>query len=205
MGQAVKLFIRKLHCEKTTEAGEDEVYLIVAGRDAKGNAFQERLPSDNGHWNLNDGNHDNRSVDNITLWSGSLEDGEAVNLGVIGMEEDGGVPDGWMKLSGFMLSQIPEPHVAAAGYFVGLAGTIVGWLNVRDSDDYLGHFSVSVNNKAGTIHAAYTLGDRMQDTGHRYVVFPEYESVPTREFWFTGDGSTYFVYIRTDPVDPDYK
>lgn len=198
----VRLFIRRLHCRATTEMGHDGVYLIVVGKDKNG-SFTQRLPADApgeraGHWSFKP--QDN--ADNITLWNGTLADGESVNLVVIGMEEDGSRPGDWATLGGAALSKIPDPRAALVGKVVGLAGVAANILGIENPDDFLGQFSISVTNIGGRISVNYSLGEGMADTAHQYVTYRLYECTPTREFWLNAsDKGQYFVYIRTDPVD----
>src|SRR2546429_9396548 len=60
-GQAkVEVVLERLECDKTTEAGADEVYILVAGKNSDGTkTFSDRLPTNNprvasGHWDMND-------------------------------------------------------------------------------------------------------------------------------------------------------
>src|SRR5262249_25384547 len=84
-------------CRQKTEMSLDEVYFILAGKVSTGEAIATRLPH-TGHWNIDD-NGDNRTVDNLKLMKGSLQDGQMLNLVVFIMEEDHNKPEHGLELA----------------------------------------------------------------------------------------------------------
>jgi hypothetical protein len=78
--------LEQIRCNKTTESGEDEIYLLVEGITDKREAFGKRIPEE-GHWSLND-NGDAREKLDVALWKGSLGPGQSVDLVLMILEED---------------------------------------------------------------------------------------------------------------------
>ena len=52
--QPFRILIEGLCCDKTTEQGADEVYLITTGRSSNGKEYSDRSPSPTTHWDMND-------------------------------------------------------------------------------------------------------------------------------------------------------
>ena len=130
-----------LECFQTTEAGEDEVYLVISGRWRSGNSFTFRLPNASGHWDLNDGEGDPPllSQDLLNL---PMREGDAVDFVVMVMEEDGGTVGGWARLAGGALGFIDE----GAGALITFIGSL---LDFQDSDDFIGAVSVHIEMRNG--------------------------------------------------------
>ena len=91
------LFMRELCCDKTTEQGADEVYIIISGKKSDGAVYDNREPGNSRHWDMNDGsqptnnpNGDSHCITDRVLFTGDLKDGQTWWLNVIVGEEDGG-------------------------------------------------------------------------------------------------------------------
>lgn len=173
----VKFGMPYLECFKTTEAGEDEVYLIVTGRWSDGTTFKYRYPNETGHWDLNDGEGD-PPIRDINLINLGMGQGSYVDLAVVIMEEDGGSTGGWAALAGAVVDTlVPEGG--------GIFSAIGSMLNFTDSDDYIGSFKVRVyeNNDNPTAQVyAYERGYDMPDLAKYWLRW---------NMGFAGDGSNY--------------
>jgi len=174
-----------LECFKTTEAGEDEVYLVVSGNWRGGESFQHRFPNASGHWDLNDREGD-PPVKDQNLINFTMNDGDAVDLVVMVMEEDGGTSGGWTSLAGSVIGLV-NPKAGS------IITTIGKFLTIEDSDDFIGAFSVHIQNEGGNILAQFKPRDRVSDISD------------PNEYWIkakvvmNGDGSDYSsVFSVTD-------
>lgn len=166
-----------LECFRTTEAGEDEIYVVVAGRWKNGETFQARVPGAGGHWDLNDGEGD-PPVLNQDLLTLDMSDGDHVDFLVMILEEDGGTVGGWASLAGGALSFID----AGIGSLIGALGTL---FNIEDSDDFIGAVAVHVDMAGGEAFASFKPVERVTN------------SWDTSRYWtrrpvsMDGDGSRY--------------
>lgn len=163
---------------QTTEHGEDEVYLIVAGKRSDGGSFQYRFPNGSDHWDLNDGEGD-PPVRNQTLINfNNFDPGDSADLVVTVMEEDGGVAGGWISLGSAVVGAINKPAGA-------IISTIGQFLNFGDSDDVIGVFSVHIENINGDVFTSIKPIDRVydiSDPGKYWITF---------NVNMNGDGSKY--------------
>jgi hypothetical protein len=143
-------------CMDTTEAGEDEVYLLVMGKSSSGGSFSSRRPADKpheeaGHINMNDGDDDaNKHVNGWIPFQGDLLDGESVAVDVLLMEEDGGTSKPWQELAAAVVGSSENPYAVAAASILEIA-TKLGFNFVNDDDDFLGAFSVVITNNGGKL------------------------------------------------------
>src|SRR6185503_10340172 len=149
----VKFAMPYLECFKTTEHGEDEVYLVVVGKWHDGTTFQRRFPNASDHWDLNDGEGDPPLTDQ-PLYNLTMNDGDAVDIVVMVMEEDGGTVGGWTSLAGGVLGVVSKP----AGSIIASIGQL---FNIKDSDDFISAFSVHIENRKGDIFPKFASRDRI--------------------------------------------
>lgn len=97
----VELLMKVLCCDKTTEQGADEVYILVVGTRSDGAKYAARLPNDapgapQGHWDMNDGDQptdnphgDSHCVSQKSLFTGDLPLGQSWSLAIMMMELSG--------------------------------------------------------------------------------------------------------------------
>jgi hypothetical protein len=164
---------------QTTEAGEDEVFLVVAGAwSGNRGTFKYRYPNATGHWSLNDREGDPPVV-NQTLIDFTMSDGDQVDFVVMVLEEDGGTLGGWADLAGGAISVV-EPGL---GTIFSAVALLFG--GIEDTDDFLGGMVVHIRNIGGNITTTFEPRDRV------------YGSSDPNQAWvrwnvdFNGDGSNY--------------
>ena len=150
MALQTRLNFRRFRCEQTTEAGEDEVYMIVVRTTSEGGYTTYRLPTANGHWDLNDGDEP-REVGHTTIHQIDLDNHEKANIYVVIMEEDGGLPGNWAEEVGGALAAIPNVYTQAIGVGLQAIGGVFNEFGVIDTDDYIGSFGVQFENRNGSL------------------------------------------------------
>ena len=183
--QTVSFAMPYLESFKTTEAGEDEIYLVVSGKWHSGNSFTYRSPNESGHWNLNDREGD-PPVLNQTLLNIPMRDGDVVDFVVVVMEEDGGSVGGWAGLASTALGFL-DP---TAGSIAAALGRL---LNFHDSDDVIGSFSVQIEKSGGQAFAKFTPRDRAYNYADPSAFYTKYR------IDMNGDGSDYVSLFSVTP------
>jgi len=166
-----------LECFKTTEAGEDEIYIVISGRSSDGQSFKARLPNDAGHWDLNDGEGD-PPVLNQDLMRFDMAEGSSLDFTVMVLEEDGGTIGGWTNLAGGALTLVDQ----GLGELIGVIGEL---FNFKDSDDFIGAVAVHIEMTNGQALATFKPLDRVEggwDTSSYWL---------KRPVSMNGDGSSY--------------
>lgn len=171
----------RLSCQKTTENGQDEVYILVAGKTSDGREVRNRLPSPSGHWDINDG-RDPRAFGPVRLVDMPLSPGQSARFVVAIMEEDGGTTQPWQEMAGQILGTIPTGITQA---LAGFLNTIGKFLVFHDSDDYIGSFEIKIRNENGALNSEWAALERCN-----YI--PNAEGPDTHGFRLNGDGSGYF-------------
>jgi hypothetical protein len=82
-------------CEKSTDGvdshEEDEVYFLVTGRDSDGSVINRRVNSPAADIECHN-RGDRRLLRDVVLYDKSLDPGQAAEITVMAMDEDGGVP-----------------------------------------------------------------------------------------------------------------
>jgi len=151
----------QLCCNKTTESGADEVYILVMGQSSDGRKYFDRAPAPNAHWDMNDGDQpndnssgDSRCISNKTLFSGDLANGQTWWLNIVISEEDGGTSRSFQENAGNLLIATGNPYAATAGAI--LQGLSALGFNITDSDDWMGMVGVKVTNNNGAISVEWT-------------------------------------------------
>jgi hypothetical protein len=184
------IWLRDLFCDSTTEAGEDEVVVLVAGILPDGSTFKNRVPS--GHWNMNDGEGDeNRSIPdkNAVLWRGDLPDGATATFTVAFMEIDGGNGQQFGPALDALAKALQQK-----GGVAGLAGLVLGIVSpivaaIEDSDDYLGSVNVRLTHTGDSIRAEF-------DGNERCSFSHNSDNNHTNSWRLNGDGSNYLAVFR---------
>jgi hypothetical protein len=173
----VKISMPYLESFQTTEHGEDEVYLLVSGKWGNGQTFSYRFPDAAGHWDLNDGDGD-PPVRNQNLLNVGMFDGQVLDLVILMMEEDGGTSKPWVDIASTVASVVlPEAS--------SVLGVITSFLNFEDSDDFIGSFSMHIEQRNGQTLTSFRPMDRV------------YGSSDPSKYWISfavnmnGDGSNY--------------
>jgi hypothetical protein len=190
--QSIRLRMMSLKCDKTTEAGADEVYLLVYGRRSDGKTFQAKEPG--GHWDMNDGdqpwdnpNGDSRGITSKQLFVGDLPSGQSWSLGVMILEEDGGTTKDMQQIGAYLLKESGDPYGVTVGTLLSLLTKLGVW--ATDTDDYIGSFAVQVSNNNGNITSRWKSIDR--------VTSSEGDSNSLEyKFRMGGDGSNYIGHYR---------
>jgi hypothetical protein len=183
-----KLFMHYLKCDKTTEAGEDEVYFVVGTRHSNGSVSTYRLPTPDKHWDMNDGNSSKSSIGGFDIAQFDLEPGEHIDLLFNLNEEDGGVADNYMNQVGNLLVATEDPYAASAGIFVKVLAAL---FDFKDSDDWMGSFMVRIRRgREGQYSADWKTIDRI------FVMDPAGKGQFYRAICFRGDGSDYTAHFE---------
>jgi hypothetical protein len=159
------LYFRQFCCDKTTEKGADEVYIVTVGSKIGSGDVVVRAPLDaKSHWDMNDGHqsNDNPSGDshcltNRSLASGELKPGESYYYNVTVFEQDGGTSESYQKMAAGILAKSGNPFAVGAGTFIG-ALTSVGFF-FKDSDDWMGMYGLKVTNTNGILSTEWQKKD----------------------------------------------
>jgi hypothetical protein len=195
MGKTVHLGMRQFCCDKTTEAGADEVYILAYGRRSDGQAtFEQRVPGPSQHWDMNDGDQptDNPDGDahcrtNKTLFTGEIGPGQSWDLTVLVMEEDGGNSAQWQRAASTAAIRSGNPFAVAGGAILAVYTELFGGI-VNDTDDYIGSFAVHITNDNNNIRVDWKPLDRVD----HMIPDPNDGGNPNRrEFRMNGDGTNY--------------
>jgi hypothetical protein len=185
----VQIVLDTLECNATTEAGADEVYVLVFGTKSDGQKFGSRVPGEgrDGHWNMNDGNQptdapegDSHRITNKVMFTGDLQPGESWDVVFMVMEEDGGSSKTAQAGAADMLSHTGNPFAVLGGLLLGALNALGFWID--DTDDYIGSFATHITNDGGSINVIWRTVDRVTD---------QYKYKNGWEFDMNGDGSSY--------------
>lgn len=187
-GITFQLEVRQLCCNKTTESGADEVYIMVMMQgDDKSNKYFDRVPPS--HWDMNDGdqptnnpNGDSHCITQRPLYYGDLKDGETKWFNIVVSEEDGGNTSGYQAAASSLLIKTGNPYAVGAGIVIG-ALTELGF-SITDSDDWMGMFGVKVTNNHGQMSVVWVPKDGVAGS-HSNIM------QPNADFTLTHDGSNY--------------
>lgn len=196
----VRLNLDSLTCNKTTEAGEDEVYFLITTEHNNGKVESARRPCDtahqeNCHWNMNDGKEPRRiGPSQLDMF---IEPGRSAVMYVTIMEEDGGLPGDWVQRAGQALQVTGEPDAMAAGKVLSVLGKFASIFKIgQDTDDLIGSFAVRVTNDKGTLKHEWFQGRGItkQDGGTMRLETASRGTVVDKsmQYWFAHDGSEYY-------------
>lgn len=194
------LQLAKLWCQRPTWEGKDHIYLIVVGKNTQGqDLLKVRLPSSDGHWYM-DAKPTHNTLDGVNLWSGSLTENETVDLTIFVMEEDKGVPDGWVGLAQAALKEMPGPPSHTIGSTLNVMGYLAMTFNIEDVDDFPGSFHVRLQNRSGQVTTTWRAGEHAEDIGEDKPNTMG-QNVRGHGFALHGDNSSYRAYLTTTPPE----
>jgi hypothetical protein len=130
---------------KTTEAGEDEIYVIVGGISKQGETIRGRYPSETGHWELNDREGDPAVFDQKLL---SLDFGadDSIELVIAVMEEDGGAR--WKDVSNRLVQYL-------MGKIATASAALSSDASASDVDDVVGAVRLRMGRRRGDMSVRY--------------------------------------------------
>lgn len=201
--QIPQIRIESLHCEDTTEAGADEIYVLVQGVRSDGLTVSYRAPTSNTHWDMNDNSKlpvNNKSGDaqirtDLVLFpekKSVLKSGQSWELFVVIMEEDGGNSERWQKAIAAAALKSKNPYGVAAGAILSVYTSLFGSI-VDDTDDVIGSFTVRMTTgKDGKLSVQWKPVDSVVGV-YTYRNGFEYE--------MNGDGSFYKVWVMMDELE----
>ena len=162
------IWIETLWCGHTTEAGEDEIYMLIGWKKSDGSTRSYRWPSDHGHIDMNDsGPKQNRFGINIMLWEGDLADGESVAVYTAVMEEDGGLPGDVLERISQGIGAVGggNPITDIVGGVLGGLGEFLNLIGIRDTDDFPGSFAIQLKNEGGRLIQSWQAVERCLSLG----------------------------------------
>ena len=191
-----RLNFRRFRCEKTTEAGQDEIYMLVVRTTSEGGYTTYRLPTPNGHWDLNDG-EEPREVGYTCIHQIDLDNNEKANIYVVIMEEDNGLPGDWIQKVGDALNANGEEGglVQVIGTALWAIGGIFNVFGIQDTDDYIGSFGVEFENRNGSLDGWHW------ERGDHAVTSADIPGLEhSCKISFNGDGSHYFGEFYLDVI-----
>lgn len=160
----------RLCCDKTTEQGADEIYMIITAKSSRGTIITKRLPEENDHFDMNDGDQptNNYGGDSHCISDGFkighifesyISSGETWNIDIIVMEEDGGTTKTAQEIGSALLIETGDPYAATAGEIISVL-TGLG-VYAKDKNDYVGSIALRVNSdNNGNITNSYRIIDR---------------------------------------------
>ena len=192
------LQLAKLWCQTTTLEGKDHIYLVVIGKNIQGqDILQVRLPSSDGHWNM-DATPAHNTLDGVKLWSGSLTENETVDLTIFMMDEDNRVPGGWVGLAQAALKEMPGPPSQIIGSTLNVMGYLALNFNIENVDDFPGAVHVRLQNRSGQVTTTWRAGERAEDIGEDKPNTMG-QNIRSHGFALHGDNSSYRAYLTTTP------
>ena len=221
MDRTLRVIVETIRCGKTTEAGEDEVYMPVGAVNSVTGRTSFVAPGSESHWDMNDsGEKQERNV-NFVVHNGALPAGSTTDVNVLIMERDGGSPAQAIQVAAGVAGAISggNPVVVAGAAIAGLLARLLP----TDTDDWIGGFALRAVNADGRVTLSWQSGERARivsraEYGQALSAIPNLPALrPLREklaadlprtgeapneprqlFHCTGDGSTYFIFVRAE-------
>lgn len=188
----VGIHMRGLACDKTTESGADEVFIMVIGRRSDGTVYAERIPGEGQHWDMNDGDQptnnssgDSHIIAGKDLFVAELPQGQTWEVLFTIREEDNGNTAKAQAAAAALLVNSRNPYAAGAGAILG-ALTVAG-MRVDDTDDTIGSFGAQIYNDKGNLIMTWKNVDRVASE----IVGTDGRGNNGHEFRMNGDGSNY--------------
>ncbi len=221
MDRTLRVIVETLRCSKTTEAGEDEVYMPVGAVNSATGRTSFVAPGSDSHWDMNDSGEKQERNINFVVHSGALPDGSTTDLNVLIMERDGGSPTQAIQVASGIAGALGagNPVVVAGATIVGLLARLLP----TDTDDWLGGFALRATNVGGQVSFAWQAGERARFMTRREIrgvlsglpdlptlrpVRDLFEAIsqratdspndPRQLFACEGDGSSYLVFVRAE-------
>jgi hypothetical protein len=171
------------HCDKTTEMGEDELYLQMS---VDGGSPQRIPPT--GHWNVND-NGPKRKVTQ-KVFQRDLESGEEVKIVLVVMEEDAGVPPEFIDGLSRAGQQYASQEGSKAGPIIPLLGELLKLLT-KNTDDVIGSFAISISNVGGNV--VLKVDGAHKEVNEERLAHDQDDGRPLPNFRARGDGTNYHI------------
>lgn len=170
------------HCDKTTEKGEDELFLRMTIDGAK----PSRMP-EQGHWNINDNGTKRKVVKKI--FDKVLKPNEEVKIVLVVMEEDGDLPGFIDALSKAGQAYAKDKESKSAS-LIPILAEIVKPI-AKNSDDRIGSFAINLKNVGGTIQLK--VGPAQKEVNQEKNAEDEHDKREIPNFRARGDGSNYHI------------
>jgi hypothetical protein len=197
--------MQSLQCLKTTGDGEDEIYIMIAGKRTSGEEYVKRVPNE--HWDMTparrhrapDGREfqspEKRAPSNQLLWEGKLSDGVSVELTFFVMEVDRQAdPKGNPMDMAREAARATDPEDMSV---IGTNHNIIGLIDdrvwkhgsgvIKDTDDLPGVVAVRLSNVGGKLEVRWVARERAKDKGGEGGV---------RHFELNGDNSIYKLFLH---------
>jgi hypothetical protein len=200
------LSVPSFTCYKTTEDGEDEVYLLITWKTTtgrEGNFFK-------GVWNTNDTRHEANDYPMGKILDIFLDPGEIVEvLGTV-MEQDDGQPKQYESVGRSILNDIKGSGEAIFPYSQSASADLSNQIKslletsarnqgLDNSDDWIGSFSfripdVKVNQQPWAMRGIFNGNSAPANTNTSYI--DGTTAARLAVFNFGGDGSKYILKIQ---------
>lgn len=184
--------IRRILCNKTTEAGEDEIFVQFIYRGSDGSYSQGTIPTLPNHVSLNDG-RGQRYTDNWNTVQDRFPLGKTGTLIINIFELDGGRLSDYMRIASGALNECGDPKCLAGKKIIDVAQRLN--LDIIDSDDFIGSFSLEYGyptNISGIPPGRLWKNHRNLDRAVLGESWGEYGY----HMKFNGDGSEYEVWVE---------
>lgn len=184
-----------MHCDKTTEMGEDEVYYVVTTKKSDGTVNSFRLPGNGSHWDMNDnGKKPDVSVDLLKF--DDLKKGESMVVIVAVMEEDGGSVKQWLEFGKKLGEELPTGKLTTK--VTGILDIMLKiFPDIQDTDDYIGSFRVDLAYRESDGYTTAEWGAVERSSGLGQCSGPR-----SNCFRFDGDGTNYLgwgeLFLKND-------
>ena len=181
-----------IHCIKTTEDGEDEIYLLVIWKTSYGTVGSIRIPKLDDHLSMNDGNSSKSNVSFGDVLSFDLASNENIDIFCAIMEQDDGTQLQYKKV-GKEILQIAKTTSRfsdiQAETFKKILARVVSTNHLSNSDDWVGAFTVF---KGSSVQKTKMNNPNNSGATPDAAVINGYDTT----YEFSGDGSHYTVTIR---------
>lgn len=209
--QKFQLNIPTLFCGKTTESGEDEIYLLVTFRNSNGTTGNIRVPFNN-HFDINDTEHNDKpnTATRLTIphvLDFDLANNERIDIFCSIMEEDDG-SGAQYNSAGVKVLRIANANngdifnTITGSIYKGILANIASTNHLSNSDDWIGAFSCRITKNNNALSINFKRIDNSNSKGGQTQVSTAIPPIPPDtqlvnaanravNFAFTGDGSKY--------------
>lgn len=199
----VKLYCPSIKCLKTTEDGEDEIYMLVIWKTNTGKQGNLRLPAT--HIDVNDIKSLKNDINLGTLIDITLGRSEQLFVQYLLMEEDDGTPEAYAKVGEEFFREgapFPSSGTKLEDFVSDVLERVQGTYKFNNSDDFIGGFQFNTSNNATWLETNFNVvynknqtDDREKDPKHFTSSFIQ------RDFTFHGDDSYYKVRVTMKSTD----
>ena len=184
-----------IECTKTTEDGEDEIYLLVIWKTSYGTEGSIRIPKKDDYLSMNDGDKANSKVGFGDVLGFDLASGETIDIFCAIMEEDDGTKLQYRKAGkdvlqlGKTTSRFSDIQAES---FKNILARVASTNHLRNADDWIGAFTIFAGNKGRDQMTKINNPDNSGPTPDGAVI----QGHDTATYKFSGDGSGYAITIR---------